>query len=125
MSKKELKILIVEDDENLRESMATMLGMLFPGKVLTAEDGQRALRLIKDHYNNVRIVITDINMPGGMDGITMLEKLRDEHNDSLKIVISGYLKNFENERLSVICNHIFEKPVDLKTITNIISSYLL
>ena len=66
------KILIVEDDNELREALCDTLelaGLDF----LAAEDAERALVLLQEHQ--VDMVVSDVNMPG-MDGHELLEKIR-------------------------------------------------
>src|SRR6266571_4031652 len=62
-------VLIVEDDELVRE-----LGVEFLSdagfQVLEATNGEEALSLLESNPN-VRVLFTDINMPGPLDGITL------------------------------------------------------
>ncbi len=62
-------ILIVEDDELVRE-----LGVEFLSdagfQVLEATNGEEALSLLESNPN-IGVLFTDINMPGPLDGITL------------------------------------------------------
>lgn len=66
------KILIVEDDNELREALCDTLE-LAGFDFLAAEDAERALVLLQEHQ--VDMVVSDVNMPG-MDGHELLEKIR-------------------------------------------------
>ncbi|MFY0675769.1 MAG: sigma-54-dependent Fis family transcriptional regulator [Neptuniibacter sp.] len=66
------KILIVEDDNELREALCDTLE-LAGFDFLAAEDAERALALLQE--NQVDMVVSDVNMPG-MDGHELLEKIR-------------------------------------------------
>jgi two-component system response regulator FlrC len=66
------KILIVEDDNELREALCDTLE-LAGFDYLAAEDAEQALQLLQ--LNQVDMVVSDVNMPG-MDGHELLEKIR-------------------------------------------------
>lgn len=68
-----LKILVVEDDDDVRTFITQELSRLFIVK--TAVNGQDALEQIRQEVPE--LVITDIRMPV-MDGLTMLRKIRDD-----------------------------------------------
>jgi DNA-binding response OmpR family regulator len=76
-------VLIVEDEEELRHLFAILLEM--EGfKVLQANDGNQGLDLLQKHAGEVRLLITDLNLPriGGIELISRARAL----NPSIKIV---------------------------------------
>jgi DNA-binding NtrC family response regulator len=79
-------ILIVEDEETLRESIKrifTKEGFA----VDAAESAEQGLSLLEN--NAYDIIISDIILPG-MDGIEMLTKVREQIPEQLFIVITAY-----------------------------------
>jgi CheY-like chemotaxis protein len=66
------RILVVDDDDNLRELLATVLGQDGRG-VDTARDGIEALELL--NQNRYDLVISDLRMPG-LNGPALYEALR-------------------------------------------------
>lgn len=70
-------ILVVDDKELVRDSVATMLART-GWNVRAAADGPSALRIVAEDRPDV--VLTDLSMPD-MDGMALLERLRrvDEH----------------------------------------------
>ncbi|WP_456474559.1 response regulator [Candidatus Pyrohabitans sp.] len=56
-------------------------------QVITAENGEEALRLLKE--NRVDILITDIKLPG-VDGSKLLEWVKQNLPDTKVIMITGY-----------------------------------
>jgi len=69
---KELKLLYVEDDENIREVLAAMLRR--PRReLLVAADGEEGLALFEKRRPD--IVVSDIRMPR-MDGLEMRDASR-------------------------------------------------
>lgn len=66
------KVLIVDDQADIRRMMAIALGDEFD--LLEAEDGLTALEMLRQHRPDV--VLLDIMMPGGLDGLQVLEIIR-------------------------------------------------
>ena len=67
--KEKQKILLIDDDEGIRSEIGGMLED-FGYQVKTAEDGNKALELIKKE--DFHVYITDIKMPD-KDGIALLK----------------------------------------------------
>lgn len=66
------RILIVEDEPLIREMMTETLGDA-GYDVLEAENGERASRLMQEP-DNIDLLLTDVNMPGTVDGIAVAEQ---------------------------------------------------
>ncbi len=78
------KILVVDDEEVMREFLLEVFSAQDP---MGAHNGETALEMIQQ--NPVDLVITDLKMPG-MDGLTLLKKIK-EHDKGIKvIVVTGY-----------------------------------
>ncbi len=80
------KILIVEDEEDIRDMLVETLSRLNYETVI-AENGQIGLEQFERH--SVSLVITDIRMPV-MDGVDMLKVIRRQDKKVPIIVITGY-----------------------------------
>ena len=64
------QVLIVDDEPNLRKILSAQLSR--DGyEVMTAEDGEQGLALLKEHH--IDLVITDLKMPK-VDGMTLLKR---------------------------------------------------
>jgi len=69
-----MKILIVDDEQDIREALARKLrrdGF----DVFLAADGLEGLRTF--HLEKPDLVLLDIVMPGGMDGLTLCKRIRE------------------------------------------------
>ena len=69
-----LRVLLVEDSITVRLWIGHQVLALFPtAKLLEAEDGKTAIRMLSQH--SVDLVITDLRMPG-MDGQDLVQMLK-------------------------------------------------
>lgn len=80
------KMLIVEDEETLRESLKRLF-VKNGFDADTAGSAEEAFELAKSGVYDV--IITDIILPG-MDGVEMISRLRDQVADQIFIVITAY-----------------------------------
>jgi signal transduction histidine kinase/ActR/RegA family two-component response regulator len=82
-------ILLVEDESALRASVRTSLSQL-GYRVLEAVNGVEALDIWKRHHDEIKLLLTDLVMPGGMTGVDLAGRLLLE-NPKLKVIYtSGY-----------------------------------
>jgi DNA-binding NtrC family response regulator len=80
------RILVVEDEEGMREFLKILLGKE-RYQVVACEAGDEAVRRFKDE--NFHAVITDIKMPG-MDGIEVLSAIKDIDPFVPVIIMTGH-----------------------------------
>lgn len=83
-------ILVVDDDHSVRDSLKLILEYE-KFAVLFAEDGSKCLRMLEQNpaTGGVDAVLLDIKMPG-MDGMEVLEKIREHYAELPVIMISGH-----------------------------------
>lgn len=106
------KILLVEDDELVRDMLSQMLRRA-SHDVQSATNGEEASEMLKTSEPD--IMVTDIIMPK-KSGITLISEVRDKHPKMEIIAISGggrldptgYLDLSESLGATVS----FEKPID-------------
>ena len=82
----EWKIILIDDEQDIRDVVSMTLRDA-GYEVFTAEDGKTGLDLCMG--KNPQIVITDIRMPG-MDGLKVLEILKDKSPDIEVIVATAF-----------------------------------
>lgn len=80
------KILVVDDEKGMCESLQTLLSKV-GYEVTTVEKGEEALKRIK--RGNFDLVITDIKMPR-VDGLDILKAARKKDEDALVILMTAY-----------------------------------
>ncbi len=80
-------ILVVDDSENNRKALASLLTRKGGYKVEQAPDGESALNRLREQYFN--LIITDMRMKN-IDGLELLRKAKKMHPTTEVIVITAY-----------------------------------
>jgi DNA-binding response OmpR family regulator len=106
---KRLKVLLVEDEQNLARLLKGAIGDQFHSFTL-ASDGKEGLELFESIKPD--IVITDINMPN-MNGLEMAKRLK-EIDESINIIILSAFSDKEKlfSAIDVGVTKYFLKPFD-------------
>jgi len=97
-----LRILVVDDEEDLRESLALILKEL-GHEVITAGDGEEALSTflsLTSQGKDIDLLITDFTMPGRLNGLELIKTLREFAPDLKAILSTGYAEVGEGKDLS-------------------------
>ncbi len=114
-------LLIVDDEEMIRESLKDILES-FGYTVLLAENGKRAVEIIQKGQK-VDLAIIDYAMPG-MNGIETIEKLR-QINGKIKMVISsGFAESKEVFESKIAIDGFLPKPYHIVELTKKIRKIL-
>jgi DNA-binding NtrC family response regulator len=81
-------ILLVEDDEALRESISTYLN-LHGYKALEASNGAEALSIANQHAQSIQVLITDMILPK-MSGAEVAQEVAKVCPQAVTLFMSGY-----------------------------------
>jgi DNA-binding NtrC family response regulator len=116
-------ILIVEDDDSLRDLLKTMLEAN-DFKVLTAIDGLDAIEVFTKNKESIGVVLSDLGLPyiGGWDAFLKMKKINPEVKG---ILASGYFHPFVKEQIiqSGVENFI-QKPYNTLEIVAMLNGLL-
>ncbi|NQU15194.1 MAG: PAS domain S-box protein [Desulfobacteraceae bacterium] len=97
-------ILVVEDDQSVRELAANLLSD-YGYTVLQAGTGQEALDVLSEHEGEVHLLLIDVVLPG-MSGRALAEGLTSRFPHTKVLYMSGYTEN-------VIVHHgVLEKGIE-------------
>jgi len=91
-------ILVVDDDDVVREMAATLLSYAGFG-TLKADSGEEAVSCVGRTAGEIRAVLLDATMPG-MDGPDVVTQMRMKRPDLPVILMSGYSENEAMRRYS-------------------------
>ncbi|NVN89820.1 MAG: transporter substrate-binding domain-containing protein [Desulfuromonadales bacterium] len=89
-------ILVVDDEESIREVCVDMLEML-GFKTLTASSGEEALHVFREQRDGIGLVLLDQSMPG-MDGVSVFQALKRIEPDIKVLLASGFSIEEVSER---------------------------
>jgi PAS domain S-box-containing protein len=84
-------VLIVDDEPTVRMLVADTLGEL-GYQAIEAGDAASGLRVLESDAH-IDLLITDIGLPGGMNGKQMADKAREQRPDLKILFITGYAEN--------------------------------
>jgi two-component system response regulator PilR (NtrC family) len=81
-------ILVVDDERSIREFLAICLRRA-GHSVHVAENGAQAVKLLEDG-EELDLVITDLKMPGALDGLGVLDEVKQRSPDTQVLVVTAY-----------------------------------
>jgi CheY-like chemotaxis protein len=102
-------VVLVVEDEPLQRMMAVDLVLDAGFEVVEAWSADEAVTILESR-SDIRIVFTDVDMPGSMDGLKLAAAIRDRWPPIEIIVTSGHMRMTEEtlpER-----SVFFSKPYD-------------
>ena len=82
-----LKVLLVDDDKKILESVSGYLGEKGIATEV-AESGEQAIEMFREGFFDVAII--DLTMPNGLGGVATLMELRRKDPEIKAIISSGY-----------------------------------
>jgi len=115
------RILVIDDDESIRKTLATILeekGYL----VDTAENGEEAIRKSNVKFYNLALI--DIRLPD-MEGTKLLTAMKEATPKMVKIIITGY-PSLQNaiEAVNKGADAYILKPFNMDSVLNTIKEHL-
>ncbi len=82
------KILVVDDERAVRETLAGYLNLLDGYEVYQAANAYEGLALFQE-LDGIDGILADVNMPG-MDGIEFVHRIKDRDRTVVAVIITGY-----------------------------------
>jgi CheY-like chemotaxis protein len=102
-------VLVVDDESDLLEVAAAYLAEM-GCTALVAKDGASALEMIADHPE-IDLIVTDIVMPGGINGVELVQKVHALCPEIKIIYSSGFTANALVERsMALMDAPLLHKP---------------
>ena len=101
-------ILIAEDDSTLRRLYEIFIRNEYD--VILAENGEKALDEFKDK-SRIKLVLSDYNMGSGMNGLDLINKIKDSNPNIGTILCSGNLR-LDTAKMNNV-NRYIQKPCSI------------
>tara|TARA_B100000959_G_scaffold66769_2_gene70859 strand:- start:4572 stop:6236 length:1665 start_codon:yes stop_codon:yes gene_type:complete len=102
------RVLVVENDPDVRHFICRVLDEL-GYHIQGASDGQQAQRLAEADPD-LDLLLTDLLMPGGIDGQTLCHRLRKTHPHIQTLCISGQTPHDSNDEVASLPRSTLAKP---------------
>src|SRR5437764_14499892 len=83
-------IMIVEDSETIQTPVRVALKPSIDAVFLNAGDATEALKVAREHRGPIDLLVSDVVMPGRMNGIEMAAQLFHAHLEMTVVLMSGY-----------------------------------
>lgn len=116
------RILFVDDEPGILRGLRRMLFEFRESwDMHFADSGEKALAVLQTQRFD--IVISDLKMPG-MDGIALLNRVRELHPAIVRIVLSGYSDNIHLTKSTIVAHQFLSKPVSVKDIQKAVQRVL-
>ena len=111
-----MKVLIVDDDANVREFLVGCIETMDCEQIDTAESGEEALaRAVQTRYD---LVTLDLKMPG-VSGLDILSVVRGMMPWSVIVIISGYTEDLPEMAMDYT-DAVLDKPVRVSTLKELV-----
>ena len=120
MNVKKIRILVVDDISETRENVAKLVGLEADMEIVaSASGGEQAIEMAKRHAPDV--ILMDINMPPGMDGIAATEIISHTIPDSPIIMMSIQGENdYLRRSMLAVAREFLVKPFSADELVNAI-----
>jgi CheY-like chemotaxis protein len=106
-------ILVIDDEPEIRKLVGAMVTQ-FGYAVLTADSGEHALTIYRNHKGHIEMLIADVVAPG-MSGPMVADKLTAMQPDLKVLYISGYDNTHVVQKYVVEKGHaLLSKPFTLE-----------
>jgi two-component system NtrC family response regulator len=115
------RILVVDDDENLRWVLQTQLAEM-GYSVSTASDGEQALAAIEK--DPPALILTDLKMPG-LSGLELLDRIRPDYPEMPVVIITAFatIQNAVQAMRAGAYDYL-TKPIDYDELALVVSRVL-
>jgi HD-like signal output (HDOD) protein len=112
------RVLFVDDETCLLDGLRVRLHALrSQWEMVFVENGSRAVTELEQRP--VDVIVTDVRMPA-MDGVELLEIVRDRWPEVIRIVLSGCTEEEQSGRLLSVVHQYISKPCEVDQLENVI-----
>ena len=111
------KVLVVDDDAAIRESLPAFLKLIMDCEVVAKSNGSDAIQALDQ--DKFTVIIQDLQMPG-IDGFTVLAHAIRKYPSIVKIVLTGLVDPAVTKKVESLGAFYVSKPPELKVLELVI-----
>jgi CheY-like chemotaxis protein len=115
------KILLVDDDSDVRTVVRDALEES-GYQIWEASDGSEAMNIWKTKASQIDLLLTDMAMPGDLNGRQLADRLRRERPGLKVVFMSGHILDMAGNIQS--CGCFLQKPFSPENLAEIVRSHL-
>jgi two-component system cell cycle sensor histidine kinase/response regulator CckA len=115
-------VLIVDDESQIRDITAAILSH-HGYRVMIAADGTEAVALFAPRSDEIRLVVTDLNMPN-LDGASLANVLRRLNPEIKILAMSGLASGCINKEMRQFADAFLVKPFKVEVLLNTVNNLL-
>lgn len=117
------RVMIVDDDDTFRQTLFDVL-QEYDYLPLAVSSGQEAIRELEG--GDIDVVVADIKMPG-MDGVSLLKKIKSRHPELPVILVTAYCSPMEpgNSNPVMTPDGFLQKPFKAESIIRLLDELVL
>lgn len=120
-------VLLVEDSNTIRHILKVYL-MKLKLDFLEADRAEQGLRLLGTHP--VDLVIADVNMPGGMDGLEFVRRVRTSERERVRsvplvLLTGGKALDLEARAMEAGASEFVRKPISIDALAAVARRHLM
>jgi CheY-like chemotaxis protein len=123
-----MKILVVDDEPDVRQLFEQRFRREIRNGTFSfdfAYSGEEALTYLNEHFSEVVLILSDINMPG-MSGLELLRRIKQEHPTPpppTVMMITAYAdESSYRQAMELGANDFLTKPVDFAALKERLAS---
>lgn len=119
-------VLVIDDEKDICEcfeDLFTLGDPNFKAKVLSADNGPDGLELLKKYKPD--IVFVDLQLQAAMDGIEVIERIKQIDSTAKVVVVSGFIdKNDDASIKRIGADSCLEKPATPDEIVRLVKKLM-
>ena len=102
-------VLLVDDEPTVRSALADLISGL-GYRCIAAANAVDAMQIIEANLFKLDLLVTDIKMPGELDGLGLAIKVREQQPDVAILLITGYAEAPTMQQAASCGYRVLEKP---------------
>lgn len=123
MSTENAQILIIDDDQFLRDFAVNAIEFGTNRQVVTFESGFRAWQYVLEQNRRVDVIIADANIPD-ISGLELLERIKTQFCESIFILTSSN-PAYEKTAYQMGADAFLSKPFDISDLFTVVDKLIV